>query len=254
MSIFGVSMVRDELDILPYTLPRMMAQLDHIVVSDNNSTDGTREWLAEYACDHDITVIWDPDPAYTQSAKMSFLGRLAGEMGATWVTPFDADEVWIADPPLNEYLPPMSAHVIQADLFDHVVTGTDDLNISDTVRRIGWRRVDRLPLPKVACRVLPGLVIEQGNHSARYPGPHTTEWTGVVVHHFPYRSVPQMIRKARQGAAAYEAAGNRVPAGAGAHWKGYAALTDEQIAEVFCEWFYSDHPDEDTGLVYDPLP
>lgn len=247
-------MVKNELDILPYTLPRMVAQTNHVIVSDNESTDGTREWLVEFAADNDVTLLFDTDPAFTQSDKTSFLARQAADMGATHVVPFDADEVWIADPPLNEYLPLMSAHVIQADLFDHVVTGTDDLNIFDTVRRIGWRRIEKLPLPKVACRVLPGLVIDMGNHDARYPGPHTTEWTGVVVHHFPYRSVPQMIRKARQGAAAYEAAGNRVPAGAGAHWKSYAALTDEQIAEVFCEWFFSDNPDKDAGLVYDPLP
>lgn len=249
--IYAVTMVRDESDIIGYTLPRMAAQVDGVIVADNLSSPEHRDYLSELCRPFtNVMLVDDPEPGYVQSLKMSYLARLAGGAGATVVVPFDADEVWVSPSgQLRSVLADAGCEVSEALLYDHVVTGKDDLDEPDPTKRIGWRRDYPLPLPKVACRVLPGLVIEQGNHGAHYPGRVHQCASDIVVHHYPYRSADQHIRKVRNGAAAYRAAEGRTPPGAGQHWIEHDRFTDEQIAEVFTTWFYS--PDAE-GLVWDP--
>lgn len=262
MSVFGITMVKDEADIIGSTLPRMAAQLDGVIVADNMSSDGTSEILRQIASRFPhVEVVDDEEPAYLQSAKMTALADRARNAGATWVVPFDADEVWVwkdgafklwdlahAEGP---------ASVIAATLFDHVATQVDGES-PDPVERMCWRRAEPSGLAKVACRTLPGLVIDMGNHGAHYPGKVvTTADPSFVVHHYPYRSAAQMTGKARNGAAAYAAAGSRLSPETGRHWRDYGALLDahgpEAIDEVFRTWFYSRDPQAD-GLVCDPCP
>src|ERR1043165_5300170 len=138
MRVVGISMVKDEADIIAATLRHMKTQVDHLIVADNLSTDGTREILRKF----DVEVVTDPEPAYRQSAKMTRLAQLARERGADWGVPFGAGENW--DSPLGGpggglgELPPLCL-VASADLYDHVSTARD-LAIADPVLRIGWRR------------------------------------------------------------------------------------------------------------------
>lgn len=245
MTVAGIAMVKDELDILPWTLPRMKEQVDLIVIADNMSTDGTWEWLCTYAMDSNIVVMRDDRVAYLQSQKMTTLGEIAREhYGADWVVPFDADEVWEAeDGRLADVLEASPAIAVGAVLHNHIVTGDDDTQQRDVVERMEWRLRDDGALPKVACRPLPGFVIEMGNHGVRYPRDDVVvDGAGLVIHHYPYRSARQMIRKARNGAEAYRVAGSLVPAGTGAHWRQYGEMTDAQITEVFERWFFFPSP------------
>lgn len=246
MKTYAIAMVKDERDIIRSTVARMMCQVDRVIVADNGSTDGTREILDRF----DIDVIDDPEPGYYQSVKMSNLARMAMEDGADFLVPFDADEVWItancnrriAD--VFAELPP-EAMIADAAVLDHVAIIGDPC-MSE------WRRPEVLPLRKVACRAAEGLTIEQGNHGARYEGiRHPLRVSGLLeVRHFPYRSPEQMIRKARNGAAAYAA--TDLPESVGAHWRGYGNLTDEQITATFNRYFATSDPKAD-GLVHDPV-
>lgn len=255
MTVFAIAMAKDEVDVIASTVAHMAGQVDHVIVADNGSTDGTRDVLVHLG----VEVVDDPDPAYYQSAKMTRLAHLAGERGATWVVPFDADEIWyspfadrIAD--LLEEIQPQWL-VASARLFDHVATGLDDQSDRDPVTRIRWRRPDPMLLAKVACRVRDDLVIEQGNHAASYRGGATVWPDQLVVRHFPYRSPAQFVRKALNGAAAYAA--TDLPDGVGAHWRQYGQLIasgGHQVGEeIFLKWFHTDDP-EAAGLVYDPAP
>ena len=48
--IWAVSVVKNELDIIPYVLDHFFAQgIDRIIIADNLSTDGTREYLRQRA-------------------------------------------------------------------------------------------------------------------------------------------------------------------------------------------------------------
>lgn len=257
MTVFGVALVRDEADIIKHTVLRMLDQVDEVIVADNGSVDGTREIVESLP----VILVDDPERGYYQSRKTTRLAHLAAEKGATWVVPFDSDEVWyspfherIAD--LLEGLAPQWL-TADAKLYDHVATGRDDLEDTNPLTRIGYRRRDPGPMGKVACRIRPDLVINQGNHSASYDGGATGFTDHLVIRHFPYRSGEQMVRKAKNGAEAYAA--TDLPEAQGNHWRKYGALIEAEGAQAFIDdvyrkWFFVENPDADESLIYDPVP
>lgn len=271
--VWAIAMVKDEADVIEHTVRRMLRQVDHVLMSDNGSTDGTREILRRISHElplSTLTIYSDPDPAYYQSRKMTTLAECAAAAGAKWVVPFDADEVWLPrdDRPIREILRDLPGNVLvaEAPLFDHVATARDPDDVVDPVARMGWRRPAPGPLRKVACRAVPGLTIHQGNHGATFDGvPHPPAvTTALEVRHFPYRSVEQFVSKVRNGAAAYAA--TDLPEEMGGHWRGYGRILDEHgeagIAEIFHRWFWRAEPDKSLRidderqppLEYDPCP
>lgn len=267
MNVVAVTMVRDEADIVMSTVAHMLTQVDAVIVADNLSVDDTRLLLDRYAEHEDrLLVVDDFDPAYRQSEKMTGLAHRAfDEFDADWIVPFDADEWWYSTfhPRLADALAeiPDKFDLVPADLYDHVPTGHDGDLDGDPVSRIGWRRREKLPLPKVACRYRPNLVIEQGNHKAHYTGEKWKPWhePALVVRHFPYRSVDQLVRKVRNGAAAYRAAGDSVAPSYGGHWRQWGewleqADGEDKLGDVFRRWYWSADPVNDPTLIYDPAP
>ena len=252
--VWGISMVRDEADILPGVLDHMTRQVDHVLVADNLSTDDTPDVLAAAG----VEVVTDADPAYRQSEKMTALAARARDAGAAWVVPFDADEIWhtrdgrtLADFLRDQH----DTDVVVADLFNHYTAGLDDPAVVDPVRRMTWRTPTPGALPKVACRTHPDLVIGMGNHSAEYGPRAAVLRDGLVVRHFPYRSADQFIRKARQGSAALAA--TRLHRSVGAHWREYGRMLanhgEDALAQHYRQHFH--YPDPVYALlVCDPAP
>lgn len=270
MTTFGISMVRDEADVIEGTLRHMAGEVDELIVANNLSTDGTRDILDQLAKELPLTVVDDPDPAYFQSRKMSALADQAAEAGADWIVPFDADEIWFArGDRVSVVLAELGRLVyrrVNAVLYHHFRTRFDDPPGDDPFRTMPWRQATpggatpQRPegLPKVAFRWEPGAVVEAGNHGVHLPSVHREfpPPTLLEVRHFPYRSAEQMCRKARNGAAAYAA--TDLPEQTGSHWRSYGRILDQPNGEQLLAKVYNDHfcylSPTDSGLVYDPAP
>lgn len=252
MTVFGISMVRDEDDIIGLSLNHALWHVDHVLVLDNGSVDRTREILDSMPR---TTVIDDPEVGYYQARKMTDLASRARAEGADWVMPFDADEFFCAGSGLVRNVlegQPEEYDSVEADFFHHCMTGRDEPG-PDIVAQWVWRE-GQSRIPKVCARTRPGLEFTQGNHGALYFGqPALPSPDRMIVHHFPYRSVEQQRRKVIQGAAAYEA--SDLPEGQGSHWRDMAAAIRADPAEaerMFRRW-YRDDPAA-AGMVRDPTP
>jgi len=233
--IIGVAMVRNEIDVIEGVVRHMAAELDHLIVADNGSTDGTRNVLDKLAQTLPLTVSDDPEVGYYQSRKMTDLAGQAGRNGATWVVPFDADELWTAPGRrVADELATVDGDVVAAEVFNHYCTALDRQD-TDPFEAMVWRSTTPLPLPKVAFRWRTGAVVEQGNHGVVLPGHAVRAGVRLQVRHFPYRSAGQFVSKARQGSAAYAA--TDLPDYMGAHWRMYGRALDEHGEQAMHDWF-----------------
>jgi glycosyltransferase involved in cell wall biosynthesis len=264
VSLWAVTMVRDELDVLPLTLLHLLNEgVDGMVIADNRSVDGTREWLHEFAQDAPIPVdlLHDDEVAYYQSRKMSAYYRRASEAGADWVIPFDADEVWYdaEGATLREVFarPWDMADCLEVKVFNHFPTSLDDADEGNPFRRITRRDPTMSIMAKTAVRgSLPSLVIEQGNHQAHAAKALRIVRPELEIGHFPWRSPEQFERKARNGAEAYAAATDtsEVPLSQGEHWRDYGRILNEHgpaaLRGVYDKWFF----DPPINLEHKPVP
>lgn len=264
-TVYAVGMVKDEEDIIATTVLNLLGWgVDRVIVADNDSTDSTGDILAKLAhATQRVTVIRDHEEAYYQARKMTALANYAGDLGAEWVVPFDADEVWYPTGGLGASIPSTLAAVdpqalwVEVGMANHYCTGQDIGATSwPPPQRMVWRHNEPNPLAKVAFRWRPGVVLGMGNHDVTFP----SDYEGVVgeaqllIRHFPYRSPDQFVRKARNGSAAYAA--TDLDPMYGDHWRNYGRILDvegeEALRGVFWEHFYYDDPEG--SMTLDPAP
>lgn len=261
-------MIKDEADVIGFSLPWLLDQVDHVIVADNGSTDGTLDIVHEISGHTGaVTVIADEEVAYYQDAKTTRLAQLALSQGHEWVVPCDADEFWRTPWPdirLGDALASLTGDILfaTAALYDHKVTGLDP-DEADPRLRQGWRFIEPSKLPKVACRLHPTLRIGMGNHEATVASFTAMSSTGnpptvplLVVEHYPWRSAEQYVRKIRNGALAYLA--SDLPDEYGAHWRAFGHPDDEGFEERCFAWFdawaYRHDPRSDPDVGFFPFP
>lgn len=261
--VIAVSMMKDEQDVAASTVLHLLDEyVDEVIVADNGSTDGTRDALADIAYVYpQVTVLDDPEVGYYQSRKMTALAAMAAERGATWIIPFDADEVWYAHADRLAVVLrslPSNVSIVGARLFNHFTTKLDEdpKQVKIPFQRMVYRQVEPGALPKVCFRWRADAEIQQGNHSVIFHNgtPEVVDAT-VELRHFPYRSFEQFKSKAQNGAKAYAA--TDLPHDVGAHWREYGAILDrygeDALREVYDRWFSFTAPITE-GLIFDPAP
>lgn len=267
MSVWAITMVKDEADVIEPVLRHVAAQgVEGIIVADNGSTDGTREIIRDVQASIGVPlhIQHDAEVGYYQSRKMSVLAARAAEWGgAEWIWPFDADELWyIGEPPLQvaghvQHLgrEHPDVHVLQSRLWHHFPTALD-ADEGNPFERMRYRAGDEAPIGKVIVRWRLGSNIHQGNHGATIAGLGPTDGilhTDIQVRHFPYRSPEQFVSKAVNGAAAYAA--TDLDWSIGQHWREYGLHYEqggpERLRRIYREHFFYDLPSA-AGLVYDP--
>lgn len=261
MELWAVTMVKDEIDVIEYTLRHLASEgVDGIIVADNGSTDGTFELLKGYERQSDLgchfMLLQDDEVGYYQSRKMTTLVDVGRQMGADWVIPFDADELWFSKlGSLKQTVESIDGDrhpVLGAELYNYFPRSTNKYDENPFVRIIDRDR-EAGPLPKVLVRALDGMFIHQGNHGATAPGaiPHYAPST-LRVAHFPWRSYGQFEKKIRNGYAAYLA--TDLPEAMGAHWRGYGETLERGGSEALRAHYEKWFQDPELPTVVDPAP
>lgn len=201
-----VMVVRDEDDVLgPMLSYHLSSGIDHVIVTDHRSVDGTTEILRGYQRDGVLTYVRDDRPTISQGAATTTMARFAAlELGAAWVLPADADELWWSrEGPLRDVLSavPRRYSVIHGVWRHFVLRPDDDRPFFErmTLRCRPSRDLDSVyqRQVKVLFRAAADVVVEDGNHglTCAPPGQTLRGWYPLEVLHFPFRSRAQLERK-----------------------------------------------------------
>lgn len=244
-SVWAVTMVRDEEDVIAHTIEHLLGQgVQHVLVADNLSTDGTPALLRDMAARWPVTVAHDRLPAMLQEHKVSRLARLATAAGAEWIVPFDADELWCSSSgTLADTLAKSPHSVLAVPMHDHVPSADDDPAEPNPYLRLRRRLVEPKAMGKVAFRAHRLAFVEAGNHFVRHPAAPAVV-SDLFIRHVPFRNAEQVVRKVRQGAEASIAA-NR-DGNFSVHWRALAGRPMDEVVAYYQRDGYA--------LVDDPAP
>ena len=274
MRLFGVSMVRNEADVIEAFVRHNLSFLDGLLVTDHDSIDGTPGILAKLV-DEGLPLLIErrTDAAFQQSEVITALAREAFRShGADFVFALDADE----------FLKVESRARLEATLaaMPHGLHGLVSW-LTYLPKRFGpgdrsfgcdhlrWRvRRDRQGYKAVVARCLLAQVdafISLGNHnvalSARATAAHALLPRDVAYAHCPVRSCAQLAGKA---VVAYVASlGTQLGPRRDRLWSELyhqlrvgTALTEEQASEIACNYGLPRkkwQPIAATELVEDPV-
>ena len=244
-----VALVRDEIDILPQWFDHFRGLTEMVIVTDNGSVDGTREFLAERERDPHVIVLDEPSRAYDQGAWTNRMIEIARAHGCRWVIPADADEFW--DPAggragLRSLLwRHRRERVVYVPSLTYRPTERDDDGERDPLKRHRYRDSEEsVDWSKIMVRSDTGdLRIDLGNHHARTrAGVHIRgPWMRpdeFAIRHYPSRGWQHWRTKVIRGGEMYE----RAPKGlhtprTGYHWREpYAEYCRHGLAGLWRLW------------------
>jgi FkbM family methyltransferase len=222
MKLAGISVVRNECDVIEAFVRHNLRFLDRLIVADNLSTDSTRrilELLRDEGLPLDLESADQPD--HPQEMVLNAMLARAARDGYDFIFPLDADEFigaesraalesGLAAIPAGQYgLMPW---------YPYIATSADNPAERNVLKRITHKLAPTKPEAKV---VVPGrMVLEKGlklsvgNHHCLRDGRALMDCAvppGVQINHFPLRSPEQARLKVAVGAFAVKARGWREP-------------------------------------------
>src|SRR5947207_765608 len=278
MKIVGISMIRNDADIVEPFVRHALRVLNHLFVVVHCPQDGTGEILsALHAEGLPMTLVFDGEPAFLQGERMTWLAREAfAAFGPDYVFPLDADEFIIPGEraAIEAALAPLPEDAVAARirLRTFVMTSDDPAHEPKPLRRIRFRPRNE---PKVGKIVLArgfmadaALIIDHGNHALlriggsahQLPLPFVPQ---LALAHYPVRSAAQLMNKTIVGYLAHIAAGrpNVEEQRLATHWRrcyedmvvhgATRGMTEQQLIA----WFHGRQDLAPTDeLVCDPTP
>lgn len=225
-------LVRDEQDVIAHHLRFHLARgVDHIVVTNNLSADGTLALVQPFVEVGQVTLLHEMADTYDQGRWVTRMARLAAtELEADWVINSDADEFWwprVGDLRTTLASVPAAIDVVVAHRHDlSPVAGTGPF-----YERMRWREIRSTNLlgrplpPKVCHRASTKAEIHQGNHGVDGLSGGSLDDGRLEILHLPMRSYEQLHRKISLGAAAY-ARNAALPLGMGDAWRQMGLVAD----------------------------
>lgn len=211
MRVVMTLLVRDEEDILwENILYHRSVGVDHFIITDNLSVDGTPAIIEKAVEQGWATSIKETEDNYNQAAWVTRMARLAStQQGADWIINSDADEFWM---PLvgnmKEAFGTVSKEysLVKADRHDFA----GEQSPCPWYQRMRYRfassknALGRPLSPKIAHRGYSMVELMQGNHGVRGFAQKESISGLIEILHFPIRSLRQYENKIRKGGAAYQ--------------------------------------------------
>jgi len=252
MKLTGITMVRNEVDIIATTLRYHLGiGCDEVLVVDNGSRDGTDRLLKQLA-DRDPRVRWRRDEGgYRQGEILTELAREARDRGADWVFHFDADQFWwCRSADIRSVLERADAAVLRTGLVNFVqrrsqrrdsphalrhmtfsarpVGTVEEAHDLVNARKIAFVEI-RYPT-NVMTRTAPEMVLAPGSHAVLGVEGAVVGTEEIVSLHAPLRSRQALERQVETGKRVEEA----LPPGTvwqARRWKGLREGGDDLEAE-----------------------
>lgn len=253
MKVFGISMVRNEMDIIRVNvLHHLTLGLDCLLVVDNGSSDGTDRELQRLS--RDERVRWQRvESPYRQSEIITGLAREAFRSGADWVLPLDADEFWcVPHGNFRDVLAPSTAGAIRVEVVNFIQRG-DRKRASPEALQYMTRRVaspigpsercqelvesreiafvEMMYPPKWISRASETIEIAAGNHEVSGVEGSYEDTDEIICLHAPLRSRSALEAKAEVGRRQEEAGW---PGGMG--WQGARFRRLQKEGGLDAEW------------------
>jgi hypothetical protein len=240
LTLVGVAMIGNEADIVEAFVRENCRYLDHLLIADHHSLDGTREILAELVAEGlPITVERIDDIAFAQTGVANRLLQEALErFDPDWILPLDADEILDAGDraTLEAELADIGGCHGRLPWITHVPAAFDDPGEPHPLKRVAHRYAYPTPDPddnpftwKLVVNAsllrpyLDRYAIEKGNHRIVFHGTKEPSAQPVqsLVHarlrHFPVRSYGQLATKIGIGVPQKTLAASKLDQ-AGIHW------------------------------------
>ncbi|MFA6149240.1 MAG: methyltransferase domain-containing protein [bacterium] len=243
-------LVRDEADIVRNNiLFHLNSGVDHIVVTDNNSCDGTVEILEEFVREGVVDLIHQPEHGYHQGRWVTSMAAFARDkLGADWIINADADEFWNAQAgDLKSLIAGKNGNVLFANRRNMLPSfSTNDSsnpltsNLLAVIRSLRSKEQMLTLLdcgsPKAFFSASGMREVLQGNHNVIIDGERREEYCPeLCIFHYPIRSFNHFERKVANGGAAY-ANSPDLPSNLGSHWRHWYELQRSgKLKEVYDE-------------------
>jgi Glycosyl transferase family 2 len=213
-------LVRDEIDIIEQNIDfHLGLGIEHFVVTDNGSVDGTRDILADFKrrLGKSIVIIDDAEPAHHQSVRVDRMIQVAKkEFRPRWIISSDADEFWY--PASGRYDSEIDGRKNVLNCYWHNFLPRPNMpwqEFTDVGEMPGYH--GRTSKTFCLARGLVGMY--KGNHESRSIPCVISRSDNIRVYHYPVRSYEQFERKVVQGHRASVKALD--PESVNFHWREY---------------------------------
>lgn len=249
ISVMAVGLMHDEEDVCVQVVRHLLAEgVDHVLVADHRSTDGTRFLLDGLAAeDERLAVVSEDSHDFRQDVLTTLLAHSAHRRwGAGWIVPFDADELWTGKGgPLADVIRDLAAAGFDTATADkwEMLPHPDDPADPDPFTRI--RHCQGVPFAgyKTAFRHRDWTRVGAGNHRVAPMG--RCAESALTLRHYSCRTLEQARAKFRHGATVLPADWPRLWGG---HWRDLGAMDDE----AFAAW-WDTQTDPATLVRWDPV-
>lgn len=230
----AISMLRDEIGILPEFAGHVLSLFDKWICIDHNSTDGTYEYLSGLASSNEnISLLSYRSPGYFQSELMTHVvHQHKWCLGADWVFMLDADEFlpFESQNSFKQAMDSHSSHAIIRMYWKNLVPETFDRNGIAGKRFYVPKGTAQHSKVAFQPRLIPvcDYRVAQGNHDLVVGSvPAALLAVGAFdLYHIPLRTFHQLRQKLNDGIASYNAMGGDDNSILGLHWRKIADLLD----------------------------